>query len=437
MISPVEQSYQNQCEEFHHLNENLQLFLNDMKLLDEQNRHYEQSIETIRRDYVNTLEYHLKRLPADFRQESEALNDAHLERYRSKSRARRFLNEREELKKRIQFLVHQDRERNKRIDRFEKQDQQMKNDLKMLNDQIHQYDQIVHNEKQNYRQAMDKLDQLYLQYEQICVDRSRTEVRHDDHQRDSNLFYFIKFEIQTLREEVKLMQTTKEFLIEEQQSLLSTQNYANEDFLARLHQSIARLKEDFYELNQQQIKQLENQYEQVMKRFEDEIKHQRPIEEITGENPYQIEEETLLGQLKNLNGENHHLADQILLLESDLTLLCDDRQRVLREKNDEFDQCQVDLERLNEKLTHLADYDRNLKFELTLYRSVLEGECRRRQRNHSESDPIQLNPLRKSRSSQDEVNEEFLLIETILFFSRQLVSSSSRFYYSNHCHLPA
>ncbi|CAF4202810.1 unnamed protein product, partial [Rotaria sordida] len=39
----------------------------------------------------------------------------------------------------------------------------------------------------------------------------------------------------------------------------------------------------------------------------------------------------------------------------------------------------IELQSLNEKLNHLAEYDRNLKFELTLYRGVLEGEYRRKQ----------------------------------------------------------
>ena len=48
-------------------------------------------------------------------------------------------------------------------------------------------------------------------------------------------------------------------------------------------------------------------------------------------------------------------------------------------KDLEFGQNQIELQNLNEKLNHLAEYDRNLKFELTLYRGVLEGEDRRKQ----------------------------------------------------------
>ena len=39
----------------------------------------------------------------------------------------------------------------------------------------------------------------------------------------------------------------------------------------------------------------------------------------------------------------------------------------------------IELEVLNEQLTQLTEYDRNLQFELTLYRGVLESEYRRKQ----------------------------------------------------------
>ena len=39
----------------------------------------------------------------------------------------------------------------------------------------------------------------------------------------------------------------------------------------------------------------------------------------------------------------------------------------------------MELQSLKEKLNHLAEYDRNLKFELALYRGVLESEHRRKQ----------------------------------------------------------
>jgi hypothetical protein len=48
-------------------------------------------------------------------------------------------------------------------------------------------------------------------------------------------------------------------------------------------------------------------------------------------------------------------------------------------KDNELEHSKLELQTLNEKLTHLAEYDRNLKFELTLYRGVLESEHRRKQ----------------------------------------------------------
>ena len=57
----------------------------------------------------------------------------------------------------------------------------------------------------------------------------------------------------------------------------------------------------------------------------------------------------------------------------------DDRMRQLVSKDQELERSKLELQTLNEQLTHLAEYDRNLKFELTLYRGVLESEYRRKQ----------------------------------------------------------
>ena len=51
----------------------------------------------------------------------------------------------------------------------------------------------------------------------------------------------------------------------------------------------------------------------------------------------------------------------------------------LLSKDNELQRSKTELQTLNEKLNHLAEYDRNLKFELTLYRGVLESEHRRKQ----------------------------------------------------------
>jgi hypothetical protein len=66
----------------------------------------------------------------------------------------------------------------------------------------------------------------------------------------------------------------------------------------------------------------------------------------------------------------------------------------LLSKDNELDRSKMELQTLNEKLTHLAEYDRNLKFELTLYRGVLESEYR-----HKESHlirPGSLRPIHRS-----------------------------------------
>ena len=179
VVSRAEQarlSYSLQHEEFRYLNANLQVYLTDMKRIEDENRQLEGMIEQIRNDYILTLEQHLKRLPNDFRQESQTLNNAHLERYRSKSRARRHLNEREETKKRIQFLVSQEKEASKRCNQLQKQERSMNNEMAKLNEQMQHLLRHVENEKQTHRQAMEKVDQLQLQLEQACVQRSKTEV---------------------------------------------------------------------------------------------------------------------------------------------------------------------------------------------------------------------------------------------------------------------
>lgn len=53
-------------------------------------------------------------------------------------------------------------------------------------------------------------------------------------------------------------------------------------------------------------------------------------------------------------------------------------------KDNEFERSKIQLQSLNEKLSHLAEYDRNLKFELTLYRGVLESEYRRKQQQQQQ-----------------------------------------------------
>jgi hypothetical protein len=66
-------------------------------------------------------------------------------------------------------------------------------------------------------------------------------------------------------------------------------------------------------------------------------------------------------------------------------------------KDNELEYSKIELQTLSEKLNHLAEYDRNLKFELTLYRGVLESEYRRKQQqliNNQQQQPIRPTTLR-------------------------------------------
>ena len=73
----------------------------------------------------------------------------------------------------------------------------------------------------------------------------------------------------------------------------------------------------------------------------------------------------------------------------------------LIDKDYELEQSKMELQTLNEKLLHLAEYDRNLKFELTLYRGVLESEYRRKQ---VANNPIQLIRPTTLRTNQSNSN---------------------------------
>ncbi|CAF1160013.1 unnamed protein product [Rotaria sordida] len=374
IFSRTEQSrlaYNLQTEEFHNLNENLQTYLNDIKKIDDENHQLQNNIEQIRTNYIKILENHLKCLPEDFRQESHILTEAHIERYKSKSHAKRFINEREELKKRINFVASNEKEQIKRLNTLQKQQSSVEKELKNLNEQLQNLYNYVENEKQTHRQAMDKVDDLQIQLEQICIERSKAE-----------------FEIQTLREELKLMHTTKEFLDEEHQTILSTQTEANEYLLSCLNEFISRTRDDFNELNKTQLKQLENEYKQMMMTVEENSLTKATINEtmINQQRSIQIECEKLQDEhrsitqeLIELNNYNQILSEQFLAMEADLYSIRNEHVQELITKDNELERSKIELQSLNEKLNHLAEYDRNLKFELTLYRGVLEGEYRRKQ----------------------------------------------------------
>ena len=204
LLLRVEQSrlsYTVQREEFHQLNENLQIYLHEMKRVEDENRQIQTKIDELRGNYFSTLEQHLKRLPSDFQQESEILNQAHLERYRSKSRARRHLNEREELKKRVQFLLNQEKQQMKIINNLNKQKHRLTIESMKLNEQIQHLMNYVDKEKQTYHHSMEKVDQLYLQLEQICVERSKTEVNFREKSNLCNRDVLIVFFIEHHRRE--------------------------------------------------------------------------------------------------------------------------------------------------------------------------------------------------------------------------------------------
>lgn len=296
-------SYNLQTEEFRNLNANLEIYLGDIKIIDNDNSQLQETIEQIRTRYILTLENNLKRLPNDFRIQSQILTDAHLERYKFKSRTRRLLAEREELKRRIHFVSTNEKDQTKYLNNLQKQERSIQNQFNQLNEQYQHVLKYVENEKQLHQQAMNKVDHLQIQREQIFIERSK-----------------IEFEIQTLKEEVKLMQTTKEFLDEECQTIISTQTEANEYLLSRLNDSINRIRDDFNHLNKTQLDQIENEYQQNLKTLEESLlanETSNTSQEIIISSQYeqfQNEHQSVLEELTTLNNQNQNLSQQVLVM---------------------------------------------------------------------------------------------------------------------------
>jgi len=290
-VSRAEQSrvsYNLQTEEFRSLNTNLQTYLDDIKKIDDDNHKLQENIEQIRTQYIITLENHLKRLPNDFRIQSQLLNDVHIERYKLKSRTRRFLTEREEYKRRINFVSRNEKDQIKQLNILQKQERIIRNEFTQLNEQLQRTLKYVDNEKQIHQQAMDRVDDLQIQLEQKCVERSKTE-----------------FEIQSLKEEVKLMQTTKEFLNEERETIISSQTEANEYLLSRLNDSINRIREDFNQLNKSQLEQIDNEYKQNLQKLEENLLTNQTIN---------ISQQTISSEIDRLENENQSALQQLTII---------------------------------------------------------------------------------------------------------------------------
>ena len=294
-------SYNLQTEEFRSLNANLQTYLGDIKTIDDENRQLQESIEEIRTKYILSLENHLKVLPNDFREQGQTLTNAHLERYRLKSHVRRCVTEREEWKRRIQFLTNNDKQQTKYFNQLERQDRLHRQEFQKLNEQFQRLVKLLANEKELHRQAMTKVDQLQIQLEQSWIDRSTTE-----------------FQIQSLKEELQLMQTTKEFLSEERDTILSSRHEANEYFLSQLHESIARIRDDFEKLNQTQLQQIEQDYQQMLQTVEENLLANIP-NQLSNPSEYeqlQHEQQTVQEEWTALNDQNQILSERMLIMVS-------------------------------------------------------------------------------------------------------------------------
>ena len=118
------------------------------------------------------------------------------------------------------------------------------------------------------------------------------------------------------------MQTAKEFLDEERETILATEIEANEYLLSCLSESIIHIREDFDALNKTQMQQLENEYAQLLQTFEEYFTTEQTIDELTScddksQSTYkQLEDEYQLAsqELTKLNNHNQLLLEQVLVM---------------------------------------------------------------------------------------------------------------------------
>ena len=126
------------------------------------------------------------------------------------------------------------------------------------------------------------------------------------------------------------MQTAREFLDEERETLLATETEANEDLLSRLNESIQRIRGDFDLLNRTQLEQLETDYKQQIQILENNLftstdasdatsstsTDPQRLNQLQGEQ-LQIEQRTVLQELSIVNKHNHGLSERVLVMVSD------------------------------------------------------------------------------------------------------------------------
>ena len=70
------------------------------------------------------------------------------------------------------------------------------------------------------------------------------------------------------------MQTAREFLDEERETLLATETEANEDLLSRLNESIQRIRGRLRSVESNSLEQLENDYKQQITNLREQSVHQ-------------------------------------------------------------------------------------------------------------------------------------------------------------------
>jgi len=121
------------------------------------------------------------------------------------------------------------------------------------------------------------------------------------------------------------MQTAKEFLDEERETIIATQTDANEYLLSRLNESINRIREDFHELNQTQLKQTENEYKQMLQILEENFitnetttTHQRAIP--ADYERLHNEHQSVLQELTTLKDHNETLSERVFAMVCNIIL---------------------------------------------------------------------------------------------------------------------
>lgn len=171
-------------EEIRNLNSTLETFLVE-------NRRLKKIVEEKKSERFGSIEENLRKFVENFEDRSRKLTEIHGERYKTKCRTRRWICSRDEMKKRVVFLVNEENELRKILKEMEKLRKTSEKEIEKLKIRRDRSSRIVAKEKENHVESMKKLDELKIDLEKIRVERSRSEVRREE--KEKEVFSFSPF----------------------------------------------------------------------------------------------------------------------------------------------------------------------------------------------------------------------------------------------------